>query len=114
MLRLSPLHLPLRWRGLHRDELGWFPEALRAEGIPASPGYTPLYKARAIQKGVSELRHFVEGHPAQYVEPHRPATERACSEEGLWLRQTMLLGDRNDMDDILAALAKIQRAKGRM
>ena len=94
--------------GMNRGE---FLEALRAEGIPASPGYTPLYGAGAIQKGTAELRHFVEGHPVQYVEPDCPATERACSEEAVWLRQTMLLGSGDDMDDILDALAKIQQAK---
>jgi len=93
---------------------GEFLEALRAEGIPASPGYTSLHKAGAIRKGVVERRSFIEGHPVQYVGPDCPAVERACFEEGVWLRQTMLLGDRDDMDDILAAVAKIQRVKGSM
>ena len=38
-----------------------------------------------------------------------PVTDRACEEEALWIRQNMLLGTRQDMDDIVAALVKIQR-----
>ena len=89
-----------------------FLEALHAEGIPASSGYTPLYNAGAIRTGITQLRSFVEGHTVQYVEPDCPVTKRACSEEGVWLGQTMLLGNRSDTDDILAALAKIQQARG--
>jgi hypothetical protein len=37
-----------------------------------------------------------------------PVTDRACDEEALWVRQNMLLGERQDMDDIVAAMAKIQ------
>jgi hypothetical protein len=38
-----------------------------------------------------------------------PATDRACAEEALWVRQSVLLGERQDMDDIVAAIGKIQR-----
>ena len=37
-----------------------------------------------------------------------PATDRACDTEALWVRQNMLLGERQDMDDIVAAIVKIQ------
>jgi len=37
-----------------------------------------------------------------------PATDRVCDEEALWVRQNMLLGERQDMDDIIAAIAKMQ------
>ena len=36
-----------------------------------------------------------------------PANDRLC-EEAVWLTQTMLLGPRQDMDDIAAAIRKIQ------
>ncbi len=35
-----------------------------------------------------------------------PANDRLC-EEAVWLTQTMLLGPRQDMDDIVAAVRKI-------
>jgi perosamine synthetase len=35
-----------------------------------------------------------------------PANDRLC-EEAVWLTQTMLLGPRRDMDDIVAAVRRI-------
>jgi hypothetical protein len=35
-----------------------------------------------------------------------PANDRLC-DEAVWLTQTMLLGPRQDMDDIVAAVRKI-------
>jgi dTDP-4-amino-4,6-dideoxygalactose transaminase len=94
--------------GLPRES---FLAALRAEGIPASPGYTPLYKAGAIRRGIVELRRFTEGREVEYEEPDCPVTERACTAEGAWLGQTVLLGTKTDMDDIAEAILKIQKAK---
>ena len=39
-----------------------------------------------------------------------PATERACSAEGVWLTQNVLLGSEADMSQIVEAVAKVQRA----
>jgi dTDP-4-amino-4,6-dideoxygalactose transaminase len=88
---------------------GRFLEALRAEGIPCSEGYVPLYRMPAIQSGVRRLKAAV-GQAGGYPDalPDCPVTERACSEEGVWFTQTMLLGTRADMDDIVTAVAKVQ------
>jgi len=37
-----------------------------------------------------------------------PVTERACREESIWLEHRLLLGDREDMDDIVRAVRKIR------
>jgi len=82
---------------------------LSAEGIPCSEGYVPLYTMPAIQAGVRRLKHAVGqegGFPD--VLPDCPVTERACSEEGIWFSQSMLLGTHADMDDIVAAVEKVQ------
>lgn len=92
---------------------GWsrerFMEALRAEGIPAAPGYVPLYQAGGIIQGTRALRQALglgEG-----VASHCPVTERVCAEESIWLvGQSALLGTREDMDDILTAVARIRAA----
>jgi len=94
--------------GLPRSQ---FLAALRAEGIPVAPGYTPLYRANAVREGILRLRRFVEGREVAFQEPHCPVTERACTTEGAWLGQTVLLGTRQDMDDIVEAVAKVQRAR---
>lgn len=85
-----------------------FIEALRAEGIPASPGYSiPLYK----QPVFTERNYGIYRNPAlssvDYDALNLPVTERACRSEAVWISQNVLLGDRDDMDDIVRALAKI-------
>jgi dTDP-4-amino-4,6-dideoxygalactose transaminase len=83
--------------------------ALRAEGIPASRGYIPLYSTSAVQDTTRSLRQALglgEG-----PRPECPVTERACASEAVWLvGQSALLGTREDMDDILEAVAKVRAA----
>jgi len=87
-----------------------FAKALQAEGIPASVGYSkPLYKE-------AYLEYFREcplscpyyGKVIDYSSVKLPVTERACHHEGMWLPQYVLLGSKNDMDDIVAAFEKIK------
>ena len=82
----------------------WFIDALRAEGIPCGLGYLPLTRSQAIVDGLQALR---KGKPRPC-----PIAERACDEEAVLLTQNLLLGTREDMDSIVEAIAKIQRAKG--
>ena len=87
-----------------------FLEALQAEGIPCSEGYLPLYRMKAIQDGIRRLKHFLTQENLTEPEPDCPVTERACSTEGVWFTQAMLLGSRNDMDDIVNAVIKVKHA----
>ncbi len=80
------------FKGLTRER---FIEALRAEGIPCSQGYRPLNKMSFIQE---YLR----------TETSLPVTEKACEEEAVWLKQNILLGTREDMDDVADAILKIK------
>ena len=92
---------------------GWprerFLAALHAEGIPASRGYIPLYNTGAVENTTRLLRRTLglgEGSP-----PQCPVTERASEGEAVWLLgQSPLLGPREDIDDVLAAVAKIRAA----
>jgi hypothetical protein len=45
---------------------------------------------------------------------HCPEAERLCREETLWLYQSVLLGERGDMDDIVAAIVKIKEHAGEL
>jgi dTDP-4-amino-4,6-dideoxygalactose transaminase len=88
-----------------------FVEALNAEGIPASLGYTPLYKLPAFANP-SVLRcplgcPYYDGPIPNYGELHLPVTERACSKEGVWLFHNLLLAEEDDLADIVKAVEKI-------
>lgn len=89
---------------------GWprerFLQALRAEGIPCSPGYAPLYRSSAWVLNT-------ETHPfparVDYAGLHLPVVEQACG-EAVWLMQNLLLAEPGEMDDVVEAVRKIQRA----
>jgi dTDP-4-amino-4,6-dideoxygalactose transaminase len=89
--------------GMSRDG---FLRALQAEGIPCAPGYVPLNHSPALLDGLERLRAFVEDIPAPRP---CPVAERLCTQEAVWFTQNMLLGDEQDMDDIVKAIAKIRR-----
>jgi len=69
-----------------------FLHALRAEGVPCSPGYAPLNKEPFVRKS---------GRGAC------PENDRLC-EEAVWLTQNMLLADRASMEQIAEAVRKTQ------
>ena len=87
-----------------------FAEALQAEGIPASVGYSkPLYKELYLDYFKRcPLSCPYYGKPVDYSKVKLPVAERACYTEGLWLPQYVLLGSKEDMDDIIAAFEKVQ------
>ncbi len=98
---------------LPRDQ---FLKALQAEGIQGvHGGYSlPVYRQPVMQAknfGLSTppLFHGVHPSPPDYSSVALPATDRACDDEAVWIRQNMLLGDRQSMDDIVEAILKIQR-----
>jgi dTDP-4-amino-4,6-dideoxygalactose transaminase len=93
----------------------WFLSALRAEGIPCSPGYeTPLHRMPAV---LSERRKWATlakacGRPVTCPdspeEENLPVTDRASREEGVWFGQSVLLSDNRAMSQIIEAVSKIQ------
>jgi dTDP-4-amino-4,6-dideoxygalactose transaminase len=94
--------------GLPREQLI---TALQAEGIPLSAGYLrPLYAHPAFAEApASMVKGFpVAGSGVDYRATHCPQTERLCREETLWFSQSLLLGERADMDDIAAAILKVK------
>lgn len=93
--------------GLPRDR---FLQALCAEGIPASAGYTralyeqPLFAEKRFgpYTGACGYKNSIAANAASC-----PVTEQACKVEACWLTQSVLLGSREDMDDIVCAVAKV-------
>ncbi|MSQ43108.1 MAG: DegT/DnrJ/EryC1/StrS family aminotransferase [Chloroflexi bacterium] len=93
----------------------WFLSALRAEGIPCSPGYeTPLHRMPAV---LSERRKWATHAkecgrqvtcPDNPDAENLPVTDRASREEGVWFGQSVLLGDQRAMHEIVEAVTKVQ------
>jgi dTDP-4-amino-4,6-dideoxygalactose transaminase len=100
---------PSLFAGLPRAR---FLAALRAEGVPCSGGYTPLNKEPFL-KHTFDSRAYRAIYPARQLAEwqernHCPANDKLC-EEAVWFTQTMLLGPREDMDQIAEAVRKVQR-----
>jgi len=83
-------------------------EALRAEGVPCSPGYgfslhhQPMFRQRAFGPYLPQARARLD-----YSRTHCPNSDVLCREQGLWLEQALFLGPRADMVDIARAFEKI-------
>jgi perosamine synthetase len=96
---------------------GQFLKALEAEGIPCSEGYSPLNKEPFLKNtfdGRAYRSIYPAGQLAEWFERNQcPANDQLC-EEAVWFTQTMLLGTRQDMDQIAEAVRKIQRQAGRL
>ncbi len=89
-----------------------FLAAMKAEGIPCSAGYSPLNKEEFLTNTLHSRAYrtiYTAAQLAEYRERnHCPENDKLC-EEGVWLTQTMLLGSRQDMEQIAEAVRKIQR-----
>jgi len=83
-------------------------QALRAEGIPCSGGYgfslpqQPLFQNLAFGPYLPGAAKKLD-----YSKTRCPNSDLICREQGLWIEQSVMLGSRSDMDDIIAAFEKI-------
>jgi dTDP-4-amino-4,6-dideoxygalactose transaminase len=98
------------------DDTAWgipregFLAALRAEGIPAAPGYAaPLYDWPVFtQKAFGPMAASAAGYAD--AETHRkrcPVNEQVAHRSGGWLQQSVLLSERADMEQIADAIKKL-------
>jgi dTDP-4-amino-4,6-dideoxygalactose transaminase len=82
-----------------------FVSALQAEGITSTPGYQrPLTDEGA-------LKTIMDRYPDKVRRNDCPNIEKTCA-SSFWFFQSMLLGTQDDLDDIVAAVKKIQVAFG--
>ncbi|WP_080906026.1 DegT/DnrJ/EryC1/StrS aminotransferase family protein [Parabacteroides sp. Marseille-P3160] len=90
-----------------------FLEAMRAEGVPCSSGYTSLYtqpfiKAAFESKLYQKIYSKKELNYADFLANNQcPANDKICNEEAIWITQNMLLTGKSSMDDIVTAIEKI-------
>ena len=90
-----------------------FLQALRAEGVPASGGYTePVYRNPVFQNDwkTSSYQPFAwsdSGDAPDYRSIHLPNVEKACNDR-VWLSQTVLLTSEARMKDLCLAFEKVR------
>jgi dTDP-4-amino-4,6-dideoxygalactose transaminase len=81
--------------------------ALRAEGVPcAGRFYVPLPDDPLF--AMDPKTNAAARAGADYAGRRFPAASRAAYEEAIWLAHELFLGDERDVDDLVAAFAKLQ------
>jgi dTDP-4-amino-4,6-dideoxygalactose transaminase len=94
-----------------------FLAALEAEGIPCSGGYGPQYRDGLIEAALSS-KNFTRSFPKVRLDQYRkelnfPANEQLC-EEAVWFTQNLLLGPKQDIDDIANAIQKLYENRDKL
>ena len=83
--------------------------ALEAEGIPAWKGYDPMHREMLFQPRLSHLP-VPSAFPERFdfTQMRFPNTERASEQEAIWLDENIFRAGQQGVDDVIAALRKIQ------
>ena len=87
-------------------------QAMGAEGIPVTAIYPPLNKEPFIEQNLRS-RGFQAAFSKERLEKYRrenhlPQNDRLCA-TSLYLPQEILIGEKNDVDDVLEAFSKVQK-----
>lgn len=97
------------FNGLSRSA---FLQALRAEGVPCSGGYTPLNKQEFLKEAFAS-KNFKRMYHKDMLDYNKYMEQNQCPEndilctEMVWFTQNLLLGSKEDMDSIAFAISKI-------
>jgi len=80
--------------------------ALQAEGIPAHPGYVPLYRSPMFANKEVDPDEVYKSSPPP--DPGNfPITEQAAGKQAVWLPHNILLGDESCIRDVVDAFSKV-------
>ena len=100
---------PAGFKGLHRDR---FLEAMMAEGIILDGDfYTPIPTRRIFTVMADEWPAIKQryGDKVHLDNEVTPIATKAAYEEAVWMHYPMLMGGKEGVDDIVAAIKKIQQ-----
>jgi dTDP-4-amino-4,6-dideoxygalactose transaminase len=94
-----------------------FLKALDAEGVPCSGGYGPQNKDGLIEEALNS-RGYQRLFSKERLDRYRhenvlPQNDQLCR-EAVWFTQNLLLGSRQDMDDIADAVEKIYENRDKL
>lgn len=87
--------------------------AMKAEGIDTYGGYPhpvyelPLFRRTGDGPGFCPVSCPYHGVSVDYRRVRRPVAEQVCRQAG-WMRQSILLGTEQDMEDIVTAFRKVR------
>ena len=104
-----------QFAGLDRAK---FIAAMGKEGVPSSGGYGVMNKDEYVS-GLAKNKHFLkiygEKRMKHWLEQNQncPQNEKLCG-QAVWFTQNMLLGPREDMEQIADAIRKIQAHAGEL
>ena len=104
---LFPFRIDPEKFGVSREK---FVEALTAEGIPAAAAYpVPLYCQPVFKElGFGPYTGYKNARPdLDYNQTSCPNCETISFTQGIWLEHRLMLGSRQDMDQIADAVEKI-------
>jgi len=92
--------------GVTKDQ---YAQALCAEGYPFGGPYWPVYRTPLLNlyDWTSPIPYRDPNAVQHYAELNLPVTERVCNEEGVCLSHVHLLGDQDYLDQLLAAVRKV-------
>jgi dTDP-4-amino-4,6-dideoxygalactose transaminase len=87
-----------------------FIEAMNAEGVPNQASYPPLHELHMFRNGEYRkcLSEAARKETHAFLNQSFPSTQRAAWDT-VWIPQPALLGDDQDMHEIVTAIQKIQR-----
>ena len=96
-----------------------FKEAMRAEGIGFGDGIDSSLHLNPFIETYFNLRAFKKIFSKERLDKYRsenlcPVNERIAKETGLSLGQRVFLGTKKDMEDIVAAIVKIQKNSSKL
>ncbi len=94
-----------------------FVAALEAEGIPCDGRfYEPVYRSDLFYATPENCPQLVVGRdaPVDYSACRCPVSERAAYQESVWLPQFLLIGEEDDVRDILRAIEKVGSQMGEL
>ena len=92
---------PEAFPGVHRDA---FVAALKAEGIPCDGRfYEAVYRSSLFEFAAEKYPGWAQGRREFFC----PVAERAGYDEAVWLPHQIFLGTEKEVDDLLAAMAKV-------
>ncbi|MCA9132087.1 MAG: DegT/DnrJ/EryC1/StrS family aminotransferase [Planctomycetales bacterium] len=94
-----------------------FLQELRTQGLSASSGYTALNTSEhvnALADNPHYQRIYGKQRMAQWLESNQCPVNDRVVEQAVWLGQTVLLGTRADMEQIVEKIAKVQKQSGKL